>query len=88
MNSLKQKVLSGWNWVRVMYVIMGTVIIIQSIIQKQWLWVLFGAYFASMGLFGFGCAAGACFTNMNYDEPADKNETKLNEVRFEEIKEK
>jgi hypothetical protein len=39
---------------------MGVLVGIQSIYNQQWFGLAFGAYFASMGLFAFGCAAGNC----------------------------
>jgi hypothetical protein len=39
---------------------MGILVIIQSAMISQWLGVVLGAYFASMGLFAFGCASGNC----------------------------
>ncbi|HTN21520.1 MAG TPA: hypothetical protein VL125_13645 [Pelobium sp.] len=58
---MKQRLLTGWTFTRGVYLVLGAIIIIQSVIQNQWLGILFGTYFALMGLFAFGCAAGNCF---------------------------
>jgi hypothetical protein len=51
--------------------------------SQQWFGVVFGGYFASMGLFAFGCAAGNCAT-----EPLQKSNTTIEDVKFEEVKTK
>lgn len=58
---MKNRILTGWTWMRALYLIIGVVMVVQSIIDRQWLFVLFGAYVASMGIFAFGCASGSCF---------------------------
>jgi hypothetical protein len=40
--------------------ILGLGIAIQAIFSREWIGIIFGGYFASMGLFGFGCAGGNC----------------------------
>jgi len=59
---MKERILTGWTLTRVLYVGMGTAVIINSAINQQWFGALFGGYFASMGIFAFGCAAGNCFS--------------------------
>lgn len=51
---------SAWSFRRVLYLGLGTLMIVQSIVNNMWIGVLFGAYFAAMGLFAFGCAGGQC----------------------------
>ncbi|MEN9686446.1 MAG: hypothetical protein RLZZ28_2232 [Bacteroidota bacterium] len=58
---MKQRLLTGWSLTRIVYLAIGSLIMVQSFIDRQWLALLGGAYFASMGLFAFGCAAGNCF---------------------------
>ena len=60
MKNLKQRVLTGWTFSRFLYLGLGSAFIINSIMTEQWFGVAFGAYFASMGLFAFGCASGSC----------------------------
>lgn len=56
-----QRVLTGWNFGRVVYLVLGLIVVIQSAVIQQWLGIVLGGYFASMGLFAFGCASGNCF---------------------------
>jgi hypothetical protein len=80
---MKQRILKNWNPVRVMYFLMGAAMIVYSIKEGMWAGILFGAYFAAMGLFAFGCAGGQCFTapvsKSRSPKPAD-------ETVFDEIK--
>jgi hypothetical protein len=64
---------------------MGTYIIVQSVLEQQWIGILLGGYFAAMGLFAFGCAAGNC--GVSYSE-GRKNQgaSDFEEVVFEEVK--
>lgn len=62
MQSLKLRLTTGWTFQRAIFAIIGLIIIFQSIADKQLVFALFGLYFASMGLFAYGCAAGNCYT--------------------------
>lgn len=57
---MKDRILKGWNLRRVMYLVLGSFVIGQAILTQQYFVILFGVYFASMGLFNFGCASGVC----------------------------
>ena len=75
------RILTGWTIPRAFYLVIGSVIFIHSIVQVEWLGIAFGGYFASMGLFGFGCAAGNCYpVSRKTNEPGTAN------LDFEEIK--
>lgn len=60
MENIKQKVLTGWNFSRILYVVTGSAVLIDSVINRQWVGIIIGACFATMGIFAFGCAAGNC----------------------------
>jgi hypothetical protein len=49
---------------------MGLIIATHSAMNMEWMGAVLGAYFASMGLFSFGCAAGQC--SVKYKEPIVK----------------
>jgi hypothetical protein len=78
---MKEKLLSGWNFIRVLYLIAGVMMLVQSVADRQWLLALFGLYFAGMGLFAVGCAGGSC-----YAPPAARNSDNLDNTELEEIK--
>lgn len=85
MENLKQRLLTGWTFTRVLYLGLGIAVIINSATSQQWFGVLFGAYFASMGLFSFGCASGACFGGSCNTEPIQETKTQIQDVDFEEV---
>lgn len=83
---MKQRILTGWSMIRVLYLVLGLVLLVQSYIEKQWLGVFIGGYFTSMGIFAFGCAAKTCcgiHTNSNKVE-TQNNGSKENV--FKELK--
>jgi len=80
---MKNKIFTGWSIIRVFQLLIGCTVIFQSVVEKQWLGILFGSYFAAMGLFGFGCASGNCSI-----QPAPKSPAVIQDVDFEEVKTK
>lgn len=79
---MKERILNNWGPLRILYTVLGSIVIVHSIIVREWAGILFGAYFASMGIFSFGCAAGNC--GMPY-RSRPKN-VKTADIDFEEIK--
>ena len=69
------------NWRRLMYTVMGLVIVIQSVLLKDWLPALLGGYFAAMGIFGFGCASGACGVAQSRYQQSSMEDTHYEEVK-------
>ncbi len=58
---MKERILKNWTLTRVLFLVMGSIIITQSVMDGQWFGILFGCYFVAMGLFSFGCASGNCY---------------------------
>lgn len=57
---MMERMARNWTITRAMYLTMGIIVMIQAVISHQWVGLAFGGYFAAMGLFAFGCAAGNC----------------------------
>ncbi len=57
---MKQRLFYNWNAIRVLYVVIGVSLSIQSFRSSEWMGVIFGLYFSAMGIFALGCAAGNC----------------------------
>ncbi len=85
---MKERILTNWTFTRALYLLIGIAVIVQSVMNQQWFGVAFGGYFASMGLFAFGCAAGNCYSGNCATEPQQKSNTTIQEVEFEEVKTK
>ena len=71
---------------RAVYAIMGVVIIVQSVMSHQYIIAIFGVYFASMGIFAFGCAAGNCYTGNTVSKHDASQGATVQDVDYEEIK--
>lgn len=81
---MKNRILTNWTLTRVLFLLMGTTIIIQAIINKEWFGMVLGAYFATMGLFAVGCASGNCFADNNKTAPTKPSGAE--DIQFEEVK--
>lgn len=55
------RIKNGWTITRVIFLVFGLIIMIHSVADAKWFGLIPGAYFASMGLFAFGCASGNCY---------------------------
>ena len=84
-NPIIQRMLSGWTLIRGLYLVIGLFVIGQAIVESQFILLLLGGYFSSMGLFNYGCAAGACATGFNTPGPPQKQAVEVKDVEYEEI---
>lgn len=82
---MKERVLTGWTFTRALYVLIGVLVSIDSAMQQQWFAVAFGAYFASMGIFGFGCAGGVCRGGTVHKQQVTKDTTEIQEAEFKSL---
>lgn len=78
---MKDRILKGWTPIRWLYLILGTFSIVNSVMAQEWIGTFIGIYFASMGLFAFGCAAGQC----HIPTPSIKDNNSEN-IQYTEIK--
>lgn len=84
--TMKERITTGWNLQRIILVLTGLGLVVYSISTGTWTGILLGAYFAAMGIFRFGCAAGNCYGgSCDADTPAYENKTQY-EVQYEEVK--
>ncbi len=70
-----KRILTGWNFTRVIFLIIGLWMGIQAGLNGEWVGMVIGTYLGSMGLFAFGCARGNCFNGSCSTEP-DQDHTK------------
>lgn len=59
-NKLIRRVLTGWNGQRFLFLGIGFVYLVSSIIDFSFIGVLFSLLIVFQGIFGFGCAGGNC----------------------------
>jgi hypothetical protein len=71
---MMKKITTGWTFTRAIFLILGGLMVAQAFFEKQWFGVAIGSYFAAMGLFSFGCAAGNCYGgNCTVDNEQKRN---------------
>ncbi len=68
---------NNWGALRIFYLILGLLMFIPALYEKQWIASLFGFYFIVSSVFNIGCASGYC--------SIPKNNTKTNEIDFEDL---
>lgn len=83
--NMMERVFTKWTVIRVLFLFLGIYVIVHSILNKEWIGVAFGGYFASMGLFAFGCAGGACFGAACSLPSEEMKKTNREDIEFEEL---
>lgn len=83
---MKENLLTGWNFRRALFLIVGIIILVQSGAKSDWLGVALGSYFAAMGLFQIGCASGTCFTQPIISKNDSNTPIEIEDVEYEEVK--
>ena len=77
---MKQAIFSNWNFMRFIRLLLGIVIIVQSVIVKDWAIGLLGVLFTAMPVFNIGCCGvNGCAT------PAKKSTENIKDVTYEEV---
>ena len=84
---MKERILTGWNFQRILFLVLGGIILFTAIPSLDWISIALGGYFFSMGLFAFSCAAGNCYNKISETNP-DENKPELKDIIYEEIKSK
>ncbi|MFD1629824.1 hypothetical protein [Pseudopedobacter beijingensis] len=74
--------LSKWNFMRIIRLVLGIVIIVQGIQAQQWMLVALGGLFTLMPLFNIGCC-GTAGCSINY---SSRKNTKTEDITYEEVK--
>lgn len=82
--NILSRIANNWTVIRAIYTILGAVVIYQGTSEGQTFAIAFGIYFASMGLFNFGCAAGACYNPID-ETKLSKATANIQDIQFEEI---
>ena len=77
---MKNMLLNNWNFFRLLRLILGVIIIAQSIYSKDWQMSIVGSLFTGLALFNIGCCgAGGCYTSNKSSENNNK------EIKYEEV---
>jgi len=83
---MKERILKNWTVMRILYVVMGGIVVAQSIATHEWAGIVFGGYFAAMGIFSFGCAAGNCAHTPRRTPHTSTMAVQEPDITYEEVK--
>ena len=81
---MKERILSRWSFLRILWLVMGVGITIQAITERNFLMLLPGIYFVFGSLANIGCFAGSCATGHARDDRTQK-ERAISDVEYEEV---
>lgn len=77
---MKSTIFNNWNFFRILRLILGIIIIFESIYSKDWQMTIVGLLFVGLALFNIGsCGAGGCYTSTKLSENNKK------EIKYEEV---
>jgi hypothetical protein len=77
---MKETILTGWNFMRWLRLLMGAYIVFSSITSKNYVFALIGGLFIFQAITNTGCAACAAVPNSKVQQKDTEN------IDFEEIK--
>lgn len=75
------RILSGWNLVRILRLVLGIIIIVQGISTKEWTFVMLGSLLTLMPLLNIGCC-GPSGCNV----PATQSRRQTKDISYEEVR--
>ena len=76
--------LTGWNFVRVIRLVLGLMLLVQSFQLQNWPIALFGVLFVFQSLTNTGCC-GAAGCGISKHEPKPSG-TEMDKIEYEEVK--
>ena len=82
MNTLKEKLLTNWDLMRVFRLVIGAWMVVQAVMQREMFIGLFGAFFLYQAVTGTGC----CGTQACYAPPTKSKGDITQDIEYEEVK--
>ena len=78
---MKQVIFSGWNLFRLMRLVLGLLVVVQSVMMKDVFFGLMGLLLSGLAIFNIGCCGvGGCQVNTR-----GNNEHKTTDISYEEV---
>ena len=77
---MKQTILSNWNFMRFLRLVLGMAIIVQATLESNWAMAVLGLLFTAMPVFNIGCCGTA-----GCDTPVKKSSETTKDIRYEEV---
>jgi len=84
---MKERILSRWSFMRILWLVMGVGISIQAVNERNFLMLIPGIYFVFGAIANVGCFAGACATGLSPSKNRQNKEV-VPEVEYEEVSSK
>ncbi len=82
--AMSDRFLKGWTFQRFLYLVIGGFVMAQAVVERHWMIMVIGGYFAAMAIFNFGCAAGCygsvCSTGKEVRQDRKSLDTNINEI--------
>ena len=69
---MREQILTGWNFRRILSMVLGVIVVIQAYNEKQWAAALFGSGLIVMAIFNRGCCATGGCNSGSCSMPSDK----------------
>lgn len=80
MKKMMDRILNGWNVMRIIRLALGIFIVVQGIVTKEWVFAVLGGLFAIMPLLNIDCCgASGCSV------PVSQSRKKLEDITYEEV---
>ena len=84
--NMLNKVLHNWNFFRIVRLVLGIMIMVQSIQFREYWFVLIGLVFTGMAIFDMGCAGGSCAAPpMRQQKQTNASSAEKNNITYEEV---
>lgn len=74
-------ILHGWNFIRILRLVLGIIIAIQGIVAGEMITIILGLFFAGMSVANIGCC-GATGCSVN---PCNSLKNKSKKINYEEV---
>lgn len=78
---IMKTILQGWNFMRILRLVLGIIITIQGIKAEEAAYIILGLLFSGMSVANIGC----CGTNGCSVNPSHSNKNKTKDINYEEV---
>ena len=78
---MMNRILNGWDFMRAFRLALGLLIVVQSIVVKDWTLAFFGSLFVLMPVLNIGCCGAA-----GCSVPVKKHGKETQDISYEEVR--
>ncbi len=77
---MRNRILDGWNFMRVLRLVVGLIVVVQAVITKDILFGTLGGLFTLMPLLNIGCCGSA-----GCNVPTRRSNKEVKDISYEEV---